>query len=210
MAENSIMIYLLLVLIATSTPGPAVVYIVTNSALYGWRKAIFASFGNIVGLLFLGIISITGLSAILTASKLIFDILKYVGALYLVYLGLKMILDNKINSLLKDADQEVPNKTSLKVFINALGIAISNPKAIVFLTALFPQFINTNLEIIPQFSILIGILMFFSFTFLTSYAIMASLARKWFFVRNRIGIVNKAGGFVFVGFGVLMALSSKK
>lgn len=210
MFDNSIIYYLLLVLIATSTPGPAVVYIVTNSALHGWRKAIFASFGNIVGLLLLGIISITGLSAILSTSKLIFDIIKYIGALYLVFLGLKMLFNNKMNFSLSEHNNKLPNIASYKVFLNALGIAISNPKAIVFLTALFPQFINTSMEIIPQFSILISILMLFSFTFLTIYAVMASLARKWIFNKNRFDIINKTGGSIFVGFGILLALSSKK
>ena len=57
--------YLTLVIVATSTPGPAVLFIMTNSALHGWRKAIFAALGNIVGLFCLGIIAVTGLGAIL-------------------------------------------------------------------------------------------------------------------------------------------------
>ncbi len=57
--------YLTLVFVATSTPGPAVLYITTHSSLYGWRKAVFAALGNILGLFCLGIIAVTGLGAIL-------------------------------------------------------------------------------------------------------------------------------------------------
>ena len=83
--------YLTLVLIATATPGPAVLYIVTNASLHGWRKAGFAALGNITGLLILGIIAITGLGSILKTSTVIFNVVKYAGAFYLAYLGLKMI-----------------------------------------------------------------------------------------------------------------------
>ena len=92
MTIQSWLIYLTLVFIATSTPGPAVVFIMTNSALHGWKKAVFAAFGNIVGLLFLGVIAISGLGTILKTSVIVFSVLKYAGAAYLVYMGIKMIL----------------------------------------------------------------------------------------------------------------------
>ncbi len=69
--------YLTLVIVATSTPGPAVLFIMTNSALHGWRKAIFAALGNIVGLFCLGIIAVTGLGAVLKTSEIIFNIIRY-------------------------------------------------------------------------------------------------------------------------------------
>ncbi len=65
MTTETWLIYLTLVIIATSSPGPAVVFIMSNSILYGWRKALFIAFGNIMGLLFLGLIAVTGLGAII-------------------------------------------------------------------------------------------------------------------------------------------------
>ena len=76
MAIQSWLIYLTLVFIATATPGPAVLFIVTNSTIYGWKKASYAAIGNIIGLLFLGIIAVTGLGTILKASEVIFNLIK--------------------------------------------------------------------------------------------------------------------------------------
>lgn len=210
MTMQSWLIYLVLVIIATATPGPAVIFIMTKSSLFGWKKAIFAAIGNIAGLLFLGIISISGLGAILKTSQIIFDIVKYVGAAYLIYMGLKMIYQKKGNLDIISDDINISKTTHQKMFLNAFGVAISNPKAVIFLTALFPQFININQNLIPQFSILIIVLIAFSFTFLMIYALIAYQAKTWLKKPNRIKIVNRIGGAIFIGFGILLASSSNK
>jgi threonine/homoserine/homoserine lactone efflux protein len=202
--------YLTLVLAATATPGPAVLFIMTNSTIFGWKKATFAALGNIVGLLILGIIAVTGLGTILNTSKMIFDCIKYAGAAYLIYLGLKLILQKDIEtSVIKE--KEIANDiSSLKIFLQALGVAISNPKAIVFLTALFPQFINIDEALVPQFSTLIATLMVFSFSFLMFYSLLAHKAKIWLNRPHRMVAVNRMSGSIFIGFGVLLAASSTK
>lgn len=92
MITEELFIYLMLVIAATSSPGPAVLFIISNATLYGWRKALYIAFGNVVGLLCLGTIAITGLGAILQTSEYIFNIIKYFGAAYLIYLGIKLIV----------------------------------------------------------------------------------------------------------------------
>jgi threonine/homoserine/homoserine lactone efflux protein len=100
--------------------------------------------------------------------------------------------------------------SSKKIFLQAFGVAVSNPKAIVFLTALFPQFINIENALIPQFSILIGILMFFSFSFLMLYALLTHRAKTWLSKPSRMKIMNRTSGSIFIGFGILLATSSNK
>jgi len=100
--------------------------------------------------------------------------------------------------------------SSQKLFFQAFGVVMSNPKAIVFLTALFPQFININKALIPQFSMLIATLMIFSFSFLMFYALLAHNVKIWLTKPNRIKVVNRTSGSVFIGFGVLLATSSNK
>ncbi|MES9904871.1 MAG: LysE family translocator [Sedimenticola sp.] len=210
MTIQSWLIYLTFVFIATSTPGPAVVFIMTNSTLHGVKKSIFAALGNIVGLLFLGIIAISGLGTILKTSEIVFGVLKYAGAAYLVYLGIKMIIC-KSDKLTPIHDPlESKNITARKIFLQAFGVSISNPKAVVFLTALFPQFINIQNPLLPQFSILISILMLFSFSFLMSYALLAHKARIWLNNKKRVNILNRIFGSVFIGFGWVLATSSNK
>lgn len=210
MTIESWIIYLALVTAATATPGPAVLFIVTNSTLYGWKKAIYAALGNIIGLLFLGIIAITGLGTILNTSVTFFNILKYAGAAYLVYLGLKLIFQkhSSFSSIKENIDST--DITSKKIFSQALAVAISNPKAIVFLTALFPQFINIDEALIPQFLLLITTLMSFSFFFLMSYALLAQRIKNWLNKSERIKNFNMASGSIFIGFGLLLAASSNK
>ena len=210
MTIESWMIYLALVIVATATPGPAVLFIITNSTLHGWKKAIYAALGNIIGLFCLGIIAITGLGTILNTSVTMFNIIKYAGAAYLIYLGLKLIFQkNATFSTIKD-QLNLTDLSSQKLFFQALGVAISNPKAIVFLTALFPQFINIEEALIPQFSTLIVILMFFSFFFLMSYALLADRMKRWLSKPKKMRYFNRAGGAIFIGFGCLLATSSNK
>ncbi len=210
MTLQSWIIYLTLVLIATSTPGPAVLFIMTNSTLHGWRKATFAALGNIVGLFCLGMMAMAGLGTILKTSESIFNIIKYIGAAYLIYLGLKMIFQKGFDFKAIQNQLTVADVASRKIFLQAWGVAISNPKAIIFLTALFPQFINTNEALLPQFSMLIATLMIFSFSFLMLYAVLAHGAKTWLTKPNRIKYFNRTSGSIFICFGVLLATSSNK
>ncbi len=210
MTIQSWLMYLTLVIVATSTPGPAVLLIMTNSTLHGRRKATIAALGNILGLLCLGIIAVTGLGAILKTSEIIFNTVKYIGAVYLIYLGVKLIFQ-KSSDFTQNNNQFTPKAvSSQKIFFQAIGVALSNPKAIVFLTALFPQFINVNSALIPQFSILIVTLMFFSFSFLMVYALVAYKAKNCITNPSRIKAVNRTSGSIFIGLGVLMATSTNK
>lgn len=209
MTMQSWTIYLILVAVATSTPGPAVVYIVTNSSLYGWKKAVFAALGNIFGLLCLGTLAISGLGTILHTSAYLFSIIKYAGATYLVYLGLRMIMHNKGETESQMSSHQEGNVSSVKLFVQAFGIAVSNPKAIVFLTALLPQFITVGSPLIPQFTALIVVLMLSSFLFLMLYAQVACKAKAWFKNSRRDKAIKRTSGSVFVGMGFLLLTAEK-
>ncbi len=210
MTLQSWLIYLVLVLAAASTPGPAVLFIMTNTTLHGWRKSIFAALGNIVGLLIMGIVAVTGLGALLNTSELVFSLVKYAGAAYLVYLGLKLFLQKGIDLNETQGRFNPEEKSAKKIFMQAVGVALSNPKAIVFLTALLPQFIHIEQPLTIQFSILIATLMFFSFAFLMFYALLAHKAKYWLMQPHRIKMFGRASGSVFVGFGALLATSSHR
>ncbi len=210
MTTQSWLIYLTLVFVATSTPGPAVLFIMTHSTLHGWRKAVFAALGNIVGLFCLGVIAVTGLGTILQTSEVIFKLIKYAGAVYLIYLGIKLFLQKDVDFSAMNNQGVSRDVSAFKTFFQALGVAVSNPKAIVFLTALFPQFININEALIPQFSVLITILMVFSFSFLMSYALLAHKIKAWLTRPNRVKVFYRTSGSIFVGFGLLLATSSNR
>lgn len=204
------LMYLTLVIIATATPGPAVFFIMTNSSLHGWRKATYAALGNIVGLLCLGIIAVTGLGTILKTSEVMFNIIKYTGAAYLIYLGLKLFFQKTPDFRAIQHELISTDVSSKRIFLQALGVALSNPKAIIFLTALFPQFLNINAALIPQFSMLIATLMIFSFSFLMCYALLAHQVKAWLTKPDRIKAFNRTSGVIFISFGILLANSSNR
>jgi threonine/homoserine/homoserine lactone efflux protein len=210
MTIQSWLMYLTLVLVATATPGPAVLFIMTNASLHGWRKAVFAALGNITGLLCLGIIAVTGLGTILKTSELIFNLIKYAGAAYLVYLGLRMLFQEGLDFTKMNQQAAGQAASARRIFGQALGVALSNPKAIIFLTALFPQFISIERALVPQFTMLIATLMSFSFAFLMFYALLAHSAKTWLSRSGRVRAVNWTSGSIFIGFGVLLATRSNR
>jgi homoserine/homoserine lactone efflux protein len=210
MTVHSWIIYLTLVFVATATPGPAVLFIVTNATLHGWRKSVFAALGNITGLFCLGLLAVTGLGTILNTSEVVFNAIKFAGAAYLVFLGLKLLIQKPPDWTAMETQTAPAAVSSGKLFLQALGVAVSNPKAIVFLTALFPQFIVIDNALVPQFTLLIATLMGFSFFFLMGYALLAHTAKSWLSRPDRIKAFQRTSGTVFVGFGVLLATSTNR
>lgn len=210
MTIQSWFMYISLVLAATSIPGPAVLYIVTNATFHGWKKSTFAALGNIVGLFCLGLMSVAGLGTILKTSEVFFNIIKYAGAAYLIFLGVKLVIQKNPDFSQVTIRESQKKGSGTHIFLQALGVALSNPKAIIFLTALFPQFIDVNKTLFPQFALLIAILMSFSFIFLMGYAVLAHKATAWIANPHRIKIFNRASGSIFICFGFLLATSSSK
>lgn len=199
-------LYISAVLIATGTPGPAVIYIMSNSAEFGLKHAFYIATGNIFGLLILSLLSIIGIELALSSSDFWFLIIRYLGGVYLIYLGILMLKksfsknNTSINTITYQAK---PNKW---VLFRSVGIALSNPKAIIFLLALFPQFIDVNKPLISQYFLLIIILTLSSFSFLMFYAILAERSSHFLLTKRKISIFTGLSGFLFVVLGVVMLI----
>jgi len=196
-------------LIAVISPGPAVLLSVTNSVTYGFTKSIYSSFGNITGILIVSGTAVLGLGAVLQTSLLLFTILKISGAIYLIYLGFRQwnVRHNvfeKSNELNKSIQQ------SHKSFIQGILVAISNPKAILFFTALFPQFLDLSKPVAIQFLVLTATFMLYSFIILVAYAIGAQSVKDWFAKGGRSIWFNRVSGAIFITFGLgLLRLRNK-
>ncbi|WXG53371.1 MAG: LysE family translocator [Candidatus Sedimenticola sp. (ex Thyasira tokunagai)] len=170
-----------------------------------------SSLANIIGLFILSAVSMSGLGAILLASSTLFIVIKMIGAIYLIYLGIMQF--KKVNKSLvigKEQENET-NRNYLSYFNESLFLAITNPKPILFFTALFPQFINIEAPIMPQFFIMTTIFMFISFSSLSSYGYMAKSAKHWFMSQRRMSVFHKVTGGVFITMGVgLLQLRSNQ
>jgi len=195
------LLFLSIALVAIISPGPAVLLSVTNSLTHGFTKSVFSSLGNITGLFVVSSAAALGLGAVLQASTLLFASLKSFGAIYLIYLGIRQ-WKSKHNIFEKSIETSKFNQGKRKSFVQGLLVAISNPKAILFFTALFPQFIDLSKPIMIQFIILTITFMFFSFLILVSYALSAHSAKGWFAKGDRAIWLNRISGTIFVTFGL--------
>lgn len=202
MDVHVLLTYVLVAAIAIASPGPATLMAINNSLAYGPRAALWSSIGNACGLFCLSAAAMLGLGALLASSEWMFNVVKIAGAGYLFYLGAKQLL-RKAPMLAAEglADQTASRPSRLKLFKSAFLTAATNPKATMFFSALFPQFLDQGAALLPQFLLLTSIFMGLSLTSLTLYAALASRA-KGVLTRPRFSLwVSRVVGSTFIGFG---------
>lgn len=149
MTLSAWLMYLTVVLLSTLTPGPAVLLAISNAIAQGPRAAAFSSLGNVVGLMLLSTAAMAGVGAILQSSTLVFAVLKTMGAIYLIYLGIRR-WRSCVGAIARQ-DSDLAPRTPAKLFAQGALLAVTNPKAILFFAALFPQFIATDRPLMVQF-----------------------------------------------------------
>ncbi|UGQ47427.1 LysE family translocator [Massilia endophytica] len=188
-------------LISILSPGPAILLAVSNSVGYGWRRTAWSSLGNVIGILVISGVTMGGLGALLQSSELLFSVLKTLGAGYLIYLGIRQARSK--NSVFAQGEGKAPavSRSNRQLFLDGLTLAISNPKAILFFTALFPQFLDHHAALAPQFAILTGTFMVFSFCSLMAYAAAARGTRGWFRSQRNVVAFNRSCGGLFIALG---------
>ncbi len=184
------------------SPGPAIFLALYNGAVNGIKCVMVSALGNIIGLLLLSTLSIGGLSAALMASSSLFMAVKIVGALYLIYLGVKQIRASQNTKI--DPTKVTINQTRplLSYFQEGLLVAATNPKPIIFFAALFPQFLDTNLPLFSQFSAMTLIFMAFSFLSLSTYGYLGQQAKGVLSSSNKAKWFHRICGGLFIGMGV--------
>jgi len=133
-----------------AAPGPAVTFLVTTSINDGKKNALSIIPGVFLGDLVAMILSFAGVGAIITASPIAFLALKVAGALYLMYLGIRIWIDSKGKSKKLHHNSQSTSQSFMKGF----WISVLNPKSILFFAAFMPQFVNTEYSYISQISVL--------------------------------------------------------
>ncbi len=195
-------------LFAVFTPGPTVMLALQNSTQYGWRRTTLSSLGNVSGLLLLSTASAIGLGALLRSSAVLFFGLKLIGAGYLIYLGVRQWLSASVAADCGHGSAQHRSRASL--YREGLLLALTNPKAILFITALFPQFIVHDLPLWPQFVVLTLTFMGLSFSALMTYAVAGHLARGGFISALQSRAFRRGSGSLFIVMGVgLLGLKSR-
>ncbi|WP_371373910.1 LysE family translocator [Thalassotalea aquiviva] len=158
--------------LVASTPGPSNYIAAQNGAKAGLRKASFAITGHMSAILLLAFFSAIGLSTLIINSPIVFTGLQWFGAAYLCYLGIKIIKGSLASSSGATTTPQQELQGSRKLWRQHFLIAASNPKAMLFFTALFPQFINPEQNLLEQFIPLACISLTSSFIFPFAYALV--------------------------------------
>ena len=182
--------FALVALVVSLVPGPACVTVLSSSIRSGWRSAPFTIAGILVGDAIFFAIASLGLGAVLVSWHAAFVALKWVGIAYLTYLGLRSILDAKLDL----AGSGRQTSQGMQGFSYGLTTQLANPKIIVFLGALVPQFVNQSAAAAPQFAIM-GV------TFIVSDALVfgiesacAARARKLLATPRAARITSRVSG----------------
>lgn len=201
---ETLLVYTTVTFFYVTSPGPAIILAIVNGLRADMKTVMISSLANIIGLFILSTASILGLGVILKTSSTLFMIVKILGALYLIYLGYKF-LRNKGGFNISDLEDEKIVKSKKSYFLESFILAVTNPKPILFFTAIFPQFLDLNSSIAPQFFIMTGIFLLISFSSLCTYSYISKKSKAFFKNQRRINIVNKITGglFIFMGLGLL-------
>ena len=200
--------YILTIFVLTATPGPSILFSVSNSLNGGVKKAFFGALGGTTAITGIMTLSFTGMGVIIMASELLFNIIKWTGVAYLIYLGVSAILAKDENYHLSKNNNE-KKQSRIATFWSGFIVGASNPKAILFFTALFPQFINPNAPLLGQYLILSMTFIAFEMSWLMIYAYFSSKALPWLQVKGRAKLVNRVTGSLFIGAGLILAATSR-
>ncbi|KAB8066713.1 LysE family translocator [Janthinobacterium violaceinigrum] len=198
-------------LLVTFSPGPAVLLAISNAIAVGPRRAMISSMGNGFGLFIISGVAMAGMGVVLATSATAFMLLKLAGALYLVYLGIKQWRSK--TSIVANAPV-VPgtaNPNSFwKLFRQGLTVALTNPKAILFFSALFPQFITPGEPVAIQFTVLTTSFVACAMLAHLFYANLARLLKTQLATPGRARLFNRISGGAFVLLGLsLLRLRAK-
>jgi homoserine/homoserine lactone efflux protein len=202
-------LYATTVLIASLVPGPSMLLALTHGTKFGAKRTIATAAGNTTASFLQAVVAIAGLGAILTASGAVFQMIKWAGAVYLIYIGVKSWLnaDTQFNTQV-NAGQ--PDKLSLpKMFWQAFFVAIGNPKAIIFFTALFPQFINQQGQHLLQFAVMVLTLAVIAFVCFMIYAIGGHQIGYLLKQANARKNFNRLLSCTFIGLGLSLAVAKR-
>ncbi len=202
-------LYVATVFVISAIPGPNMLLVMSHSARHGLRHSTATMAGCLTALIAMLSVSAAGLGVFLKAWPAMFNALRFAGAAYLIYLGVKAWrarVDEAAPAAEAEAGAAAVSASRWTLFRGGFLVAGSNPKAILFAAALLPQFINAAEPTLPQFGILVATFAVIEVSWYAVYAlggarIGATLKRASF-----AKAFNRLTGGLFVGFGTMMAL----
>lgn len=198
-------LFLVVAALTVLSPGPGVVMTLSNALRFGLRGAWGGILGVACGAGVVAALSATSLGLLLAGSALAFTVVKWMGALYLIYLGLRLWRAPPLHL----QTREVAAASFMRRFAAGLGLQFTNPKAIFFFLSVFPQFIEPGRAYWPQFLLLVLSYSALVVLIHCGYALGAQGARRWLASERGGRLVNRSAALTFMGFGAALALARR-
>lgn len=201
------LLYLAAAIGLSLTPGPNGLLSVTHGACYGFRRTVFTVLGGALGFLILIGVSLAGLGALLAASGSAFEIAKWIGALYLIYLGLRVW---RAPPPLADAAASMSGVSAsrpARLFFQGFWVAVSNPKGLVFFAAFLPQFMVPGASFLVQLAIFGGTFVLVEIAYELLLARLAQRVAPWLSKYGRQ--FNRVTGGAFICLGAVLTTASR-
>lgn len=194
--------FVLITALLIISPGPIVTLVIATGATHGVRAALTTVAGTSLGNGVLISAIAFGLSWVLNNSAVLFEILRWAGAAYLVWLGIQAWRSG-------DGQMAAPAKPERVHFVRGFWVAIFNPKTIAFFTAFLPQFVDPTLPAEFQLFVMSGVFVAMAFILDGAWAIAAGLGRAWFIAPSRAKLLARFSGSVLIGGGLWLAFARR-
>jgi threonine/homoserine/homoserine lactone efflux protein len=190
-------LYVTAVFLISATPGPNMLHVMTQSIHHGPRRALLTMAGLMSAVLLCLIASALGLGALLKASPRLFEVLRYAGVAYLVWLGIKAWRAPVGNA----GEGATARHSARTLYATGMLTGLSNPKLIIFAAALFPQFIVLDRPFAVQLGILVASFVVIESFWYAVYALGGARLAHWLAPARRQRLFNRGTGVMFIGFG---------
>jgi threonine/homoserine/homoserine lactone efflux protein len=199
--------FLVTTLIVVVTPGAGVVFTLSAGLSRGGRAGVIAAVGCTLGIIPHMVATITGLAALLNASALAFQVVKYLGVAYLLYMAWATVRNRAAIVVAR----ETAAPSAATVIGSAVLVNLLNPKLTVFFVAFLPQFVSADgPDALPQMVALNGVFMLLTFVVFAGYGVLAAAVRDHVIARPRVMTwLRRVFAGSFVGLGVNLALASR-
>jgi threonine/homoserine/homoserine lactone efflux protein len=193
--------YLIITLVLVVTPGPIVTLVIATGASQGVRAALATVAGTTLGNALLITAIAFGLSWVLQNAAVLFEVLRWAGAAYLILLGIK--------AWRHAGAAAAPISKRGVNFSRGLTVALTNPKTIAFFTAFLPQFVDPKLPVATQLIVMCTVSVLLAALTDSGWAIASGLGRAWFMKPARAKLLGRTSGIVLIGGGVWLSLARR-
>ncbi|WP_426359634.1 LysE family translocator [Pseudocolwellia sp. HL-MZ19] len=200
---ETLLLFFMTTLVVVLSPGPAALAVTAEAASNGFKKSTLVVLGIATANVVFFILSATGIITLIIASQTLFLTIKWIGVVYLLYLGFTAVFSQSGPLSIQASNKK--HSKAYKIFMRGFVLEISNPKALLYFSALLPQFVDINAPIVPQLITLCLITMVLYLVCYSLYGYLGFKSRGKFIKPIIIKLINRSAGAMLIFAGLKMA-----